>query len=137
MKVCSTNFYISAPAIVVAFFTFGCAATFLVSKDCKTYFFGSNGEGLYRLLCQTGDFRNVLAETGFPDDLKERFYASQCVERSYGKVKALYLSLAPEQQRQLRFAFQKQGYEINFMPTDNYQFDYYDSESPEFCPPGG
>ncbi len=33
----------------------GCAKTFLVSKDCQTYFFGSSDLILYRMLSTSGD----------------------------------------------------------------------------------
>lgn len=133
MKARSAYIAASAVAIISAFLIGGCAGTFLVSKDCKSYFFGSGEEGLYRMLCETGDLRTILADTGLPDDLKERFYAAQCVDRSYDAVKALYATLAPEQRRLLKFSFQKRGYEINYKPIGNYRFNYGYS-GPEFCP---
>ncbi|HET6516503.1 MAG TPA: hypothetical protein VFG09_15225, partial [Thermodesulfovibrionales bacterium] len=84
---------------ILAVLTGGCASTFLVSKDCKTYFFGSDEEGLHRMLCDTGDLRDILADTRLPHDLQERFYEAQCIDPSYEDVKALYAALTPEQKR--------------------------------------
>ncbi len=109
--------------VVVLFFSCavmvagGCTSTFLVGKDCRSYFFGSNDEGLYRMLCESGDFRRVLEGTALPQETKDAFYRYNCVQPFPDKVKELYVSLTSEEKRDLRFSFQKQGYYINYKPT--------------------
>lgn len=116
----------------------GCAATFLVSDECESYFFGSADEGLYKMICASGDLKKVLVDTALPQATKEQLYTYQCIERSETKVEDLYASLTKEQKKSLMFSFQKHGYLINYKPTDRYQFvgygfDYYDSNL-SFCP---
>ncbi len=112
----------------------GCAKTFLVSKDCTTYFFGSQDQKLYGMLCTSGDLRKVLADTALPEEARAGLYQAQCIDRSREKLDHLYASLDREQQDSLKAAFRKQGYEINAKPAPNYQvYPYYDNVN--FCPP--
>jgi hypothetical protein len=114
--------------------TVGCAKTFLVSKDCNTYFFGSNNETLYKMLCTSGDLEKILNDAQLPQDGKAGLYKAQCVERSREHVDTIYVSLTPEQQEALQSAFRKHGYEINVKPTPNFHvYPYYDNIN--FCPP--
>ncbi|HSB52492.1 MAG TPA: hypothetical protein VLD40_07515, partial [Dissulfurispiraceae bacterium] len=39
---------------LLAVMSAGCASTFLISKDCKTYFFGEVNETTYKMLCLSG-----------------------------------------------------------------------------------
>lgn len=105
------------PVITLLSLTFilGCSDTFLVTKDGKSYFFGKNREGLYKLLCESGDLSKILNDTHLPQDVKDNLYKYNCTQRSGEKVKEIYASLMPEQRRELRFSFQMHGYDINHM----------------------
>ena len=68
----------------------------------------------YEMLCTSGDLVKVLEDTHFSKEMKEAFYQSNCsAERSYDKVKKLFISMTPEQRKDIRTAFKKNGYEIN------------------------
>lgn len=125
--------YIVLLTLYSLLFVAACAKTFLVSKECKTYFFGSADEGLYTLLCASGDFTKILDDSGLPQDVKDGLYKAQCVERSKAEVDELYTTLTPDQKEKLKFAFVKHGYEINYKPLPNYQYDNY-IDNINFCP---
>lgn len=93
----------------------GCSDTFVVTKYGKGYFFGSNREGLYKMLCESGDLSKILNDTHLSQDVKDNLYKYNCIQRSGEKVKEIYASLVSEQRRDLRFAFQLHGYDINLM----------------------
>lgn len=122
--------------VVAAFLLFvGCPKTFLISKDCTTYFFGSQDQKLYTLLCTSGDLRKIVDEAGLPEDMRGGLYEAQCTERSREKLDSLYASLGSEQRDALKSAFRRHGYEINAKPAPNYRvYPYYDNVN--FCPPG-
>jgi hypothetical protein len=121
-------------AACAVLFSIGCAKTFLLSKDCNTYFFGSNNETLHQMLCTAGDLEKVLSDSQLPQDVKAGLYRAQCVERTREAVDTMYASLAPEQQEALKSAFRKHGYEINIKPAPNFHiYPYYDNVN--FCPP--
>ncbi len=112
----------------------GCAKTFLVSKDCNTYFFGSQDQTLYRMLCTSGDLEAVLTDAALPADVRTGLLEAQCTYRSQEKLDRLYTSLGSEQQGALKSAFRKHGYEINEKPAPNFHiYPYYDNVN--FCPP--
>ncbi len=90
---------------------------FMVYKDGKAYYFASKREGLYKMLCASGDFKRVLANAkGIPQDKKDDLYKYNCVEPSAEKVQQLYVSLTVDQRKSLRKGFQSQGYAINYFP---------------------
>ena len=103
---------------VVALLAAGCSSTFTLRKDGgRSYFFGSRDEGLYRLLCESGDLRTILDDTSLQGEVKEALYKANCSpERSREQVKQIYASLAPEQREDLRTSFKNHGYDVNFMP---------------------
>jgi len=94
-----------------------CSDTFVITKDGKSYFFGSKREGFYKMLCESGDLQVILAETHISPKMREDLYKFNCVtpEQSKDKVSAIYTSMTPEQRRDLRLSFQKHGYDINYM----------------------
>jgi hypothetical protein len=112
----------------------GCASTFLVSKDCRTYYFGSPEEGPYKMLCASGDLKKVLDDSALPQEIKESLYKAQCRDRSKESVKKIYASLTDDQKEELKFSFQKHGYYVNYKPVPNYQYNYYYVSNREFCP---
>jgi hypothetical protein len=131
-----TNFLYpwSLVLLSVSLLFFGCAKTFLVSKDCNTYFFGSNNQALYKVLCQSGDLEKVLVDSGLPPDVQAGLHQAQCVDRSRENLNSIYGGLSRDQQEALKSAFRKNGYEINAHPAPNYRvYPYYDNLN--FCPP--
>ncbi len=124
-----------ATAVGVAAILCACASTFLVSKDCKTYYFGSTEEGLYKMLCTTGDLMRVLDDGALPPEMRAGLYDAQCVERSRDRVNALYQSLTSEQKSALKSAFSRHGYYVNYKPIGNYDFDNL-LDNINFCPTG-
>ena len=113
--------------------TSGCATTFLVSKDCYTYYFGSTQEELHRILCGTGDLQKILDDSKLPQDARDSLYRFQCVDRSHDDVVRTYAALSGSQKSMLREAFIKNGYEINARPASNFHVYPLDI-NPNFCP---
>src|SRR5512136_20359 len=111
-----------------------CASTFLVSKDCRTYYFGSPEDGPYKMLCASGDLKKVLDDSALPREIKDSLYKAQCLDRSKESVKKIYASLTDDQKEELKFSFQKHGYYVNYKPVPNYQYNYYYVSNQEFCP---
>jgi len=104
-------FMTMASAVLVAG---ACTDTFLVYKDGKGYFLGSDSAGKYALLCKSGDMEKVLAATQLSREMKDSLYKYNCsTERSAEKITELYASMTAEQRKDIRTAFIKNGYEIN------------------------
>ncbi|MBZ0155875.1 MAG: DUF3106 domain-containing protein [Alphaproteobacteria bacterium] len=95
----------------------GCSSTFIVTKNGKGYYFGSTSEQLYKLMCASGDLLAILNDTGLSSGAKDALYRHNCVpaERSKERVREIYTALSPDQRRELRLAFQKHGYDINYL----------------------
>jgi hypothetical protein len=108
-----THFLISVAGL--ALLSCACATTFLVGKEGderRGRFLGSNAT--YEMLCVSGDLLKVLETTHFSKEMKETFYRYHCsAERSFDKVKQIYTSMTPEQRKDIRTAFKKNGYSIN------------------------
>jgi hypothetical protein len=103
--------------ILTGLLLYGCASTFLVYKDGKAQYFGSNRKEIQELLCKSGDLKKVLEYAVTIDEaVKESLYKYTCVELNGDEVKRLYSDLTPEQRKDLRLAFRKQGYDINYYP---------------------
>ena len=102
--------------LLAVLFSGGCSNTFLITKNGESYFLGTNREGLYKMLCASGDLVAILADTQLPSYTKDALYKYNCAaERSTEKVGEIYASLTPEQRRDLRLVFQKHGYDINYL----------------------
>jgi hypothetical protein len=111
--------YIMLSAVIlVAVFLAGCGATtFIISKDSQAYYLGRKSDRLYEMICKSGDLEAVLSETSMPDDLKKDLYRYNCTdERSKERVVALYNYLSPEEKDELKSAFRRHGYTINYVP---------------------
>jgi|GEM_PF-1333342 hypothetical protein len=96
----------------------GCASTFLVSKDCYSSFLDSDEKRLYSMLCETEDFRKIIAAAAIQPDKKDSLYKALCKERSGKKVRHLYASLSEQEKDSLKLSFQTQGYDINYKPVE-------------------
>ncbi len=112
-----TGAFLLTGILLAALFAGGCTDTFVVTKDGKSYFFGSKREGFQKMLCDSGDLKTILADTQLPSNIKDNLFKFNCVaaEQSKEKVGEIYTSLTPEQRRDLRLTFQKHGYDINYM----------------------
>lgn len=93
----------------------GCTSTFMVVKNGKGFHLGSGSATAYKVLCETGDLKLVLSDTGLPQQTRDDIYRFNCLERSREKIKAIYAGLAPAERKDLRQSFQRHGYEINAM----------------------
>lgn len=97
--------------------TIGCTSTFLASKDGKGYFLGSASDAAYQRFCASGDLLSVLADTLLPQELRDGLFRATCSEeRSRATVKDLYGRMTAEQRKELRTAFKRHGYDINYLP---------------------
>jgi hypothetical protein len=96
--------------------TAGCTSTFLVTKDGEGYFFGGKRDKLYRMLCDSGDLKKILGDTGLAEDVKDNLYRYNCLERSGERIKEIYASLTVEGRKDLRRSFKRHGYDINYIP---------------------
>jgi hypothetical protein len=104
--------------LVAAALLAGCGpTTFIISKDGRAYYLGRKSQGLYDMICSSGDLKRVLEDTSIPEDLRKEFYRYNCTEEhSKEKVVSLYLFLSPEEKEELKSAFRRHGYTINFVP---------------------
>jgi hypothetical protein len=104
--------------LVAAVLLAGCGpTTFIISKDGRAYYLGRKSQGLHDMICRSGDLKRVLDETSIPEDLRQEFYRYNCTqEHSKEKVVSLYLFLSPEEKEELKSAFRRHGYTINFVP---------------------
>lgn len=103
--------------VVLALFIGACTNTFLVSKDGKGYFVGSKSKTFHRMLCDTGDLKKILADTALPGEMRADLYKYNCTaEKSGEKVREMYVAMKPVQRKDLRTAFRRNGYDINYMP---------------------
>lgn len=106
-----------AALLLTALVFLGCSTNrFIVYKDGKAYYFASKRKGLYRMLCESGDFKQVLKRSAISAEAKKDLYKFNCETPSAKKVQALFVSLTPEQRTSIREAFIAQGYEINYFP---------------------
>lgn len=103
-----------ATIAVMALVIGACSSSFLVYKDGRGYFVGSDSTTKYELLCASGDIQKILADTHFDAELKDTLYKYNCsTERSSEKVKQIFASMTIEQRKDIKSAFRKNGYEIN------------------------
>ncbi|MFO0753625.1 MAG: hypothetical protein U0411_09920 [Thermodesulfovibrionales bacterium] len=104
-------------ALSLLLLAMGCSSTFIITKEGKGYYFGSTAARLYTMLCSSGDLRAILDDAGLHSATKDALYRYNCepAERSKEKVREIYAALSPEQRRELRLAFQKHGYDINYL----------------------
>ncbi len=95
----------------------GCSSTFLASRDGRGYYLGSTSEAAYDMFCRSGDLLRILEDVRLPDDLEKSLYENSCGEmRSGERVRELYTRMTPEERKELRMAFKRQGYDINYLP---------------------
>ncbi|MDA8090175.1 MAG: hypothetical protein M0Z61_08155 [Nitrospiraceae bacterium] len=104
-------------SVLAIFLVSGCSQNrFAVYKNGRAYYFASRSTGLHKMLCDSGDFKKVLAASSVPQDKKDSLYRYNCIKPDCNKVQALYVSLTPDQRTSIREAFEGQGYTINYFP---------------------
>ena len=82
------------------------SSTFLVSKDGKAYYWGKDSKDAYKMFCETGELRKIIADTVLPDAMKEDLYQYNCgAGRSNDKARQLYASMTSAQRKELRISF--------------------------------
>ncbi len=102
--------------ILAALLAVSCTSTFRICKDGKGYFLGSSSKDLNKWLCETGDLNRILSEAQLSPEKKENLYKYNCSPaQSVSRVKQVYVSMTPEERKNLRTAFKKNGYDINAM----------------------
>ena len=100
----------------IALLTSACSSTFMLGKDGRGYFYGSNSHAIYEMLCTSGDLEKVLAATHLSEEMKGTIYKYNCsAERSGDKVKQIYASMTVKERKDIKIAFKKNGYEINHL----------------------
>jgi hypothetical protein len=96
--------------------TGACTDTFLVYKDGYAYFLGSGSKAKYDMICTSGDLEKVLQSSHLNQETKDSIYKYNCsAERSADKVKQIYASMTIEERKDIKSAFRKNGYSINYM----------------------
>jgi hypothetical protein len=100
----------------MALFISACTDTFLVYKDGYGYFMGSGSKAKYDLICTSGDLEEVLLSSHLNQETKDSLFKYSCsAERSGNKVKQIYASMTVEERKDIKSAFRKNGYMINYM----------------------
>lgn len=102
--------------IVPVVFAVSCTSTFRVSKDGKGYILGSGSNALHKMLCESGDLEKILFDAQLSKEKKDDLFKYNCsAERSGSKVKQIYSSMTPQERKELRTGFKRNGYDINTM----------------------
>ena len=96
----------------------GCSSNrFLVTKNGRASYFATNREALHEMLCDSGDFKKVLAAAPeLPAATSNGLYYYTCEKPDAKKAQALFVSLTPAQRKDMLNAFMGQGYDINIWP---------------------
>ncbi len=94
--------------------TGACSDSFIITKDGYGYFVGSSSQAMYEMICVSGDMKRVLSDTQLGKEMKDNLYRYSCSsERSNDKVKLVYASMTPEERKDIKSAFRKNGFTIN------------------------
>lgn len=111
------KYFVVLATVLPSLFLGACASTFVASKDGKGYYLGNGSSAAYHMFCESGDLKRILVDTTkIEQDMKNELYEDNCGSgRSHEKVKQVYASMSPEQRKDLRLAFQHNGYDINIM----------------------
>jgi hypothetical protein len=112
-----TRTWIFISIMVTALVTSACSSTFLVYKQGKGFFLENNSKDKFELFCTSGDFEKVLADTQLDKKMRDDLYKYNCLdERSTEKILEVYATMTVAQRKDLRTAFRKNGYAINYGP---------------------
>jgi hypothetical protein len=104
-------------ALLVALGCGACSSTVLVSKDGKGYYLGNGTNAAYSFFCESGDLLKILEGAQLSQDLRDSLYRTNCgADRSREGVKQVFAAMKPEQRKELRKSFRRNGYDINYLP---------------------
>lgn len=84
---------------LTALLIMGCGSTFLISKDCKTYYFGEVNGTTYEMLCLSGDIELILEGTSLPPETRVAIYRSHAQTLRRQKCKPYTRLSAPRRRR--------------------------------------
>jgi len=91
-------------------------STFLAYKNGQGYYLGNSSNAAHDRFCQSGDLKKILADTALTQQTRDELYESNCgPDHTSAKVKKIYASLTADQRKDLRRAFVRNGYEINYI----------------------
>ncbi len=97
--------------------TGACGYTFTMTKNGLGAHFHSNSQAKYDMLCASGDLKKVLASIQLSREMKDSLYKYNCTdERSREKVLQIYASMTVQERQDIKKAFRKEGYIINYRP---------------------
>lgn len=99
---------------VMAFMTSACARTFLIGQYGSNYFLGDTSDGMYKMLCASGDLEKVLLASHLSQDKKDALYKYNCsAERSGKKIRQIYASMTVAERDDIKDAFKNNGFAVN------------------------
>ncbi len=102
---------------ILALLINGCSSTFILYKEGKGYYFGSERKELNTMLCERGDLKRVLERISLiTSEKKELFYRYTCLEPDRVKIRELFSTLTEDERKELKGSFRKEGYDINLVP---------------------
>ncbi len=105
--------YISILALMIN----GCSSTFILYKEGRGYYFGSERKELNTMLCERGDLNRVLERTSsITSEKKGLFFRYTCLEPDRVKIRELFSTLTEDERKELKDSFRKEGYDINLVP---------------------
>ena len=94
-----------------------CSSTFTLTKNGRGDHLHGNSKAKYTMLCASGDLKKVLAAAQLSTERKEALYRYNCSdERSGEKVLQIYASMTVQERSDIKKAFRKEGYNINYRP---------------------
>lgn len=101
--------------LLLSFLLAGCApSTFIFNNGKRSYYFGSESKGAYKMLCESGELKKILRDAELSEEIKKDFYEYACSEqRSNERVISLYTFLTPDEKKQLKKAFTRHHYKVN------------------------
>lgn len=107
--------------LTLAILLFGCSgtSTFLITKSPsnRSYYLHKYSEGLHNQLCKSGDFERVLMGTSLEEYIKKDLLEYVCTDKhSSDEVLSLFTSFSPDEMRELKRAFVRNGYTVNYIP---------------------
>jgi hypothetical protein len=112
-----TVFLISIVGMALIATACSSSSDFLFFKKGKGYYWGSDSNAKYEMLCASGEMDKVLAASNLSKEMKDSLYKYSCSEeRSGEKVLQLYASMTVAERKNIKNAFRINGYDINQGP---------------------
>ncbi len=110
--------FITLMGMVLLIGACGSSPTFRMYKAGYDFSLGSGSKAKYKMFCDLGDLNKILADTHLSEEMKDAIFKYNCTsERSTDKVNQVYASMTAEQRKDIKSAFKKYGYTVNYCPT--------------------